>query len=439
MCFGAGLAGCSEPERSAPQPSVGQTAAGIRNGTREPQIVPLSEGQLLALGWLHPNGRPGSNFCTGTLIAPNVVATAEHCVTGRSARGMHFSVGQFPEEPAGTWRVAQIIPHPRVDAALLVLAKDATEALPELVPIEYNKTPLTRAFVGREVEAAGFGDTYDETLWGRFFAVVELVQVGRNSIVVDGRGRQGICFGDSGGPSMTINDAGDPVVLAVESSGDSSCVGRDTMTRLDTLADWIDPIIAGDLPESACGEIDFLGTCEGLAVVWCDGGELNRRDCGARGEICEYLNDDSGYWCSPAPPCGDIDALGQCDGSVVQRCRFGTLFQEDCGLSERFCTVDLGGAYCAADEPVVEPAPEPDMGVDEPADAGVDDEADAELVLEDDAAIEIPKAADAGIDDESARTKSGSCSTTPGSDAPSSLLFMLPLAGLLARRRRLAR
>lgn len=50
-------------------------------------------------------------------------------------------------------------------------------------------------------------------------------------------------------------------------------------------------------------------------------------------------------------PCGNIDSLGQCLGTVVQRCQAGSLFEEDCALSRGVgftCRLEpgLGAAQC---------------------------------------------------------------------------------------------
>ncbi|MEZ4468749.1 MAG: trypsin-like serine protease [bacterium] len=246
------LGACS-PDPAPFAPSVEAATQAIVNGTREPQITPLSEGQILALGWLHNAGDPGRNFCTGTLIAGQYVVTAKHCIEGRSGRTIGFGIGLLPSDPVASFQVEAAIGHGTTDAAILKLTEDATQRVPELVPIAYNRQAPWEGLVGSDIEAGGFGETYDRSRSGRYFAVVQLERLTDTLVHVNGRGQQGICFGDSGGPVMAVDPEGEVVILGVEWEGDGSCVDRDRLTRLDVLTDWIDGILAGEEPPSQCG------------------------------------------------------------------------------------------------------------------------------------------------------------------------------------------
>lgn len=402
--------------------TVGTSTQGIRNGTREPRILPLTEGQTLALGWLHPLGDPSANFCTGTIIAPNIVATARHCVEGRNNRNLSFGIGLLPSDPQASFRVAGVFAHPNVDAALLVLAEDAVARVPEIEPIAFNREAPWEGLIGSEVEAGGYGETYDPSRSGRYFAVVLLEAIDNTFVNVNGRGLQGICFGDSGGPVMTVNPAGEIVILGVESSGDSSCWGRDRLTRLDAIADWIDGIVSGDPPEDMCGEVSFLGECDGQVARWCQNGAIEERDCGGRGQVCGFVDDDTGFWCADAPPCGDLDSRGICEDDTVVRCRFGNRVFQDCARDNEVCRSDASGAFCASpDDP--EPEMMPDMGEPPMADMGE------------------PPAPDMGMADmaslpndggESSVPPKDDCSAAPGQGGSAAWMLL----GLLAIRRR---
>ena len=175
---------------------ISQSRQSILNGTRTPEAVPLTEGEQLAIGWLHVAGEPANAFCTGTLISPMVVATAEHCTRTRNAVDMGFGVGPLPTTPLATFTVVNKVERADVDAALLILGEDAVARVPEIRPILPNRTDLDgpdgQVLIGREVQVAGYGDTQSPNLVGRFFATVLLKEIQDEYVVVDGRGIQGL-------------------------------------------------------------------------------------------------------------------------------------------------------------------------------------------------------------------------------------------------------
>ena len=431
FCLGLCLLalGCAESEiPTGPAGNgYGQHSQAIRNGTREPQVLPLTDGQKLAIGWLHPPGDAGSNFCTGTLVAPRVVATARHCIEGGGRRGVHFGVGLLPSDPIHSFAVEDVHINNNVDAAILILAENATEVLPEIVPIRFNRDAPNQTMVGREVEAAGYGETYDANRSGRYFAVVQLTRVTNTEVIVDGRGQQGICFGDSGGPVMTLNEGGEPVVLGVESWGDPSCFGVDHLTRLDQIADWIDGLtgLSPEAPEP-CGDVTAEGECNGETYEWCQDDRLRRRDCAIASLECRAPGDLDGG-CFEPDPCEGITSAGVCDGDTVVRCRFGSLVREHCADTDESCQSDQGGAFCIAveDEPtpdVMDPTEEmaPDGGGIEQgevagADAGLSNAASADTER-------------SGVDE--------GCSAVPAGSGIHPLFGLLILGFFRPRRRR---
>ncbi|MBU1432145.1 S1 family peptidase, partial [Myxococcota bacterium] len=166
---------CQAPSPTSPQLSARRAA--IYYGQRTPSALELSPAQQLAIGWLYLTAQgPQATFCTGTLIAPKLVATARHCTEGWSADRISFGVGQMPDAPRATFRLDAIFEHPEVDAALLLLREEAILRVPELTPIPPNRVPLQYSLVGREVQAAGYGQTHDDSE-GRYFATVELIRV----------------------------------------------------------------------------------------------------------------------------------------------------------------------------------------------------------------------------------------------------------------------
>lgn len=314
-------------------PAIGTSSAPIVNGTREPQTVALTPEQVMAIGWLYSADAPSFPFCTGTLIAPDVVVTAAHCVWGSAAGEIGFGVGLDPDEPDGLFLSIGVFPNREVDAALILLGEDVTASGLSITPIPVNQVALGDSLVDRPVQAGGYGDTYDPDREGRWFATVYVAEVSDTEVVVDGRGDQGICFGDSGSGLIDLDAAEQPVVLAVESNGDASCVDIDHMTRLDPVWDWIAPVLEGVLPPDPCEGVGDEGRCDDDVALSCRRGMLRETNCSIWGAQCSYIDESARYGC----PCGAVPEQGWCDGDVAESCREGRISQMNCATRGQRC------------------------------------------------------------------------------------------------------
>ncbi|MEE2756262.1 MAG: S1 family peptidase [Myxococcota bacterium] len=332
--------------------SISLVEQSIRNGTRAPEAVELTDGQILALGWLHPAGSASRNFCTATLVSPRIVATAKHCVDDRELSEIGFGMGLQPTNPRASVRAELIYSHPQLDAAILILSEDATLRLPEVEPIPFNRIELSRDLVGTPVQAGGYGETYDRSRFGRYFATVYVSGLNRTEIIVDGRGEQGICFGDSGGPIIANIGESGPSVLGVESWGDPSCLGVDHLIRLDTIADWIDSVSEDAMrpPDSQCIDLPEHGVCDGERLQRCDSGRYIEIDCDAQGLECRAADGSNRVGCFEIDVCANVGSIGVCEDNKVIRCRFGDILIDDCTERDLVCRRDRGGAFCTEDE-----------------------------------------------------------------------------------------
>lgn len=360
----------------------------IYYGTVAPTFLPLSPGQVLAIGTF--------GGCSGTFINQRWVLTAQHC--GLSV-GATFCVGTDPANPDVCFRGDRVENNPDADTTLVHVNADASSRLPELVPIQILTESMDSTWLRRTAEASGYGQNDLGGSGVRAFTAEPIVDIRGNFISIDGEGRHGVCFGDSGGPLMVLASDGTVRVAADLSGGADSCVGIDNFTRVDIQVPWIEAAtgptivpggscgsltsegrcvsgqaawcegdvaqteicaagescgwddaatgyrcIAGDNP---CGGLDTVGACDGSTARWCERGVPKRRDCAPCGDVCQLLPDFDGYGCVP-DPCMGIDYLGHCDGDVAEWCQSGSLARRNCASEGKTCGYVNGdvGYFC---------------------------------------------------------------------------------------------
>jgi hypothetical protein len=268
--------GCA-PDRPSPTRPSGTTASAIQGGA-----IDMTDN--FAVGVCGTDTTPGQCelICSGVLIAPNLVATARHCVDQVTTPSIDCSTTAFGspigaasafwittnydllQASVGWHQVSQIItPTPTAfcgnDLALLILtdnvpASDATPVVPE---VQYPLTDPTR-FSGEET-AIGYGLTEPVMTPTGIRHIKEDIPidcipgdmespcapVAQSGIAENEfQAGDGPCNGDSGSGAyeQTSFNAGMPIALGVLSrnsgaEGDS-CVGS-TYTRLDTWRDLI--------------------------------------------------------------------------------------------------------------------------------------------------------------------------------------------------------
>jgi hypothetical protein len=402
---GEGEAAEGEGEGEAADCSVDKGIPGanlVVNGTREPTHVLLSEAQQLAVVAIGERGSEGG-VCSGALIAEDVVLSAVHCTEDIDAT--HFTILFGIDDLAPVLQVAVVekTENPDHDIAMLRLASHPADAI-DVQPIAVFGGTLLESDVGEIFEQSGYGATETGDSNGRFFVAEPFYGFEDDYLMVNGEGRHGVCFGDSGGPSLRQTVDGDVRVMGALSWGDESCVDIDRYTRVDLVQDWIEAF-AGPIPDPGstvascgtvtstgrcspdgsvaeyceadvllqvqcaddevcsdtvdgkrcvaasnvpCGTVTAFGTCSGDVLTWCDGDTVRVRDCDAcGGDVCRLVDSVVGYACVEHQ-CGTIDFLGECDGNVARWCDNGVIKTEDCTESGTTCAFvdDDSGYYC---------------------------------------------------------------------------------------------
>lgn len=228
---------------------AGAVTNGQIDGARHPAV-----GVVLA----ELPGRGLQPLCSGTLVAPTVFLTAGHCTAPLPSLGVtrvSVSFDQRLERATISLRGGTFVTDPAYghdrgdlhDLALVLLDEpvDGITPIPlasagALDGLETSGVLATTLFTsvgyGAIERVTGGGQPWFVNDWQRRFAQSPSTALTPSGLRLRGNdtksGYGGVCFGDSGGPTLL----GDAVLVAVTSSGDQACAGSSVSYRVDTPA-----------------------------------------------------------------------------------------------------------------------------------------------------------------------------------------------------------
>lgn len=354
---------------SAPSADAGDAALGLASeSSRSAAII---DGRVAGPSEISATvGLLGNFTCTGTLIAPQVVLTAAHCVVD-GVNGVDVYAGIIRQNDANNgdrYDIAQSIPHPDYNAfawgndpdglaesndiAILILDEPVTGVAP--VPVlPFNRvdsdmpgqTPVT---------LAGFGITNQFGGPTGVLYVTETPYVRRSAteMLAGGNNLPDSCNGDSGGP-VYLDVDGERFVVGVTSraaaSSQQNCGDGGIYTLAPAFLEWIedasDGLVDGTAPppapEGEPGASEPEVAPEDAPTD--DGSCLNR---------CGTFDEDATCNC-------DFDCVqyDDCCPDVVDICINGNIPEPDAPEPEE---------TAPESEPEAQPEPQPEAGEPEP-------------------------------------------------------------------------
>lgn len=331
----------------------------------EPGAYPWMAGIVIA----RINDAKDGFVCGGTLIRPEWVLTAAHCVEGSrpgvpvAANLADIVIGRdrLRSNDGERIRAAEIIIHPKFarrganDVALIRLSRPSAQPTLQMIEagselagpgeiamaIGYGRTDVSKKVASNRLKQLDIPivshracrNVYQRIGLGGLIVPDLMICAGYETV---GRG---VCFGDSGSPLLAFNNQGEPRVAGVVNFGVGCALAGipGVYARMTTYRDWV-LVTLGEqseepLPElvlpPASGTSIFTNACTGLAC------EFNAIDTGDGNPISYVWSFGDGYFDYGPSTSHFYDKAGPYDVSLFVIDSDGSVVEDTRGIRPR--------------------------------------------------------------------------------------------------------
>ncbi|APR78491.1 Vitamin K-dependent protein C [Minicystis rosea] len=253
LLLAALLPACAEPVSEGAFAIIGGTPT-----TGDPAVVMLVS---------HPTDLSTFDACTASLIAPDVLLTAAHCLDPAKHPGYVFGAFTGPDAsafPTAATLAPKLVSvkethiHPDYDPNPPFFADIGVAILAaplDVTPIPVNRAPLDASLTGTAARIVGYGQIkYGDFNAIKHEATTALGAVDDDTVIV-GDGMRRSCVGDSGGPALVKVD-GIEIIVGVDSYTDTAgCLEPAHYRRTDVHAAFLDTY-APPAPPATDGGVD---------------------------------------------------------------------------------------------------------------------------------------------------------------------------------------